>query len=85
MITVALLSQMTVAWVLVPAAPASVPLSAQAPAAQQILIAADPHGPDPHGDDPHDEKHDDGLPANADRKIGKAPDDPYGGQVPKAF
>ncbi|MDZ4833052.1 MAG: hypothetical protein SGJ27_04555 [Candidatus Melainabacteria bacterium] len=41
----------------------------------------DPHGPDPHGDDPHDEIHDPGLPANADRNVGKAPKDVYGGTV----
>jgi len=43
---------------------------------------SDPHGDDPHGDDPHDEIHDPGLPANADRSVGKAPKDVYGGQVP---
>jgi hypothetical protein len=85
LITVALLSQLTVAAATVRTAPGGVPYVAVSPVVNRVLIAADPHGPDPHGDDPHDEKHDDGLPANADRKIGKAPEDPYGGQVPKAF
>jgi hypothetical protein len=53
----------------------------------QWLIAqkyggADPHGDDPHGGDPHDENHDDKLPANKDRGIGKAPKDVYGGTIP---
>ncbi len=42
----------------------------------------DPHGDDPHGDDPHDEIHDSELPANANRNVGKAPKDVYGGTVP---
>lgn len=45
---------------------------------------SDPHGDDPHGDDPHDEIHDAELPANADRSIGKAPKDVYGGTVPNS-
>lgn len=45
---------------------------------------SDPHGDDPHGDDPHDEIHDPELPANADRSIGKAPKDVYGGTVPNS-
>lgn len=53
----------------------------------QVLLAqkyagADPHGDDPHGGDPHDEQHDDKLPANQDRSVGKAPRDVYGGTVP---
>lgn len=43
-----------------------------------------PHGDDPHGEDPHDEIHDPDLPANADRNIGKAPKDVYGGMVPNS-
>jgi hypothetical protein len=45
---------------------------------------SDPHGDDPHGDDPHDEVHDPELPANADRSIGKAPKDVYGGSIPNS-
>lgn len=48
----------------------------------QKYDGADPHGGDPHGGDPHDENHDDNLPANKDRNIGKAPKDVYGGTVP---
>lgn len=44
----------------------------------------DPHGADPHGDDPRDEQHDQRLPANQDRNIGKAPRDNYGGNVPNS-
>ena len=52
-----------------------------------ILIAGshageDPHGDDPHGGDPHDENHDPGLPANAEKKANKAPQDPYGDTQP---
>jgi hypothetical protein len=54
-----------------------------------ILIAdthggEDPHGGDPHGGDPHDEQHDNGIQGNKDRDIGKAPDEPYPGNVPNS-
>lgn len=48
----------------------------------QKYAGADPHGDDPHGGDPSDEQHDGNLPANADRSVGKAPRDVYGGTVP---
>src|SRR5437868_5809679 len=63
------------------------PVSAMKAKPALILIAdshadEDPHGDDPHGKDPHDENHDAKLPANHDRKEYKAPQDPYGGNVP---
>lgn len=54
-----------------------------------ILIAQqyhgwDPHGDDPHGSDPSDEVHDPGLPANAQRGVGRATKNVYGSQIPNS-
>lgn len=62
------------------------PVSCMKANPQVIILAGkypdDPKGPDPHGGDPNDEQHDPGLPANGDRKAHRAPQDPYGGDVP---